>query len=249
MIIQNIKILVISSLIFSLLPGISYSQDVDIIPYLKRIENGNADDVRLELTGLKQENPNSPSIMFLEGVLTENGQKAVLIYQEIVDNYPDSKYADAALYRIYSYYYALGLYESADKKLSQLINNYPYSPYIKIAKHNQLPSNPEITREDDVTQNADSIRTENKSTRTEYKFTIQAGAFSVQENAENLRKEFENSGLFSEIREKLVAGTTFHIVYVGRFATEEDAESSLKTINGKFNLTGRVITIPSDIGG
>jgi tetratricopeptide (TPR) repeat protein len=240
---HKIKIPLLILLLLSFLPGISYSQDVDIVPYLKRIENGNADDVRLELPGLKQNNPNSPSVMFLEGVLTENGQKAVLLYQEIVDKYPDSKYADAALYRIYTYYYALGLYESADKKLNDLTNNYPQSPYIKIAKHNQLPVNPEITREDDVTGGKDSVKVKDVVTQEKYKYTIQAGAFSVQKNAENLREEFKKSGLYSEIKIKMVGGTNFHIVYVGQFATETDAESSLKTLNNKFNLTGRVVMI------
>ncbi len=79
---------------------------------------------------------------------------------------------------------------------------------------------------------------------TDYKFTIQAGAFSNKENAESLQLKFEKSGIFSEIKDKLVAGTTFHVVYVGKFVTENDAESFLKTINDKFELSGRVIQIP-----
>jgi tetratricopeptide (TPR) repeat protein len=244
MIFRDIRIFIITLLLFSLLPGISHSQDVDIVSYLKRIENGSADEVRRELTGLKQGNPDNPSIMFLEGVLTENGQKAVLIYQDIVDNYPDSKYADAALYRIYSYYYALGLYESAEKKLAELTNNYPESPYIKIAKINQLPVNPGITREEEVPPKQKFVEPGNESRQAMDNFTIQAGAFSVKENAEALRLEFEKSGFISETKTKLVAGTTFHIVYVGKFSNENDAENFLKTINEKFNLTGRVIITP-----
>ena len=236
---QKLKILTNTFLLVLILTLPAYSQDVDIIPYLKRIENGQTEEVKQELPGLKIENPGSPDIMFLEGVLTENGQKAVLIYQTIVDDYPGSRYADAALYRIYTYYYALGLYESAEKKLNELINNYPASPYIKIAEQNQLPVNPEITREDDkndITVPAEEDQSDNK-------FTVQAGAFSVKENAEALRLEFEKSGLFSEIKVKLVAGTTFHIVYVGKFVSENEAEDFLKTINDKFKLAGRVTTI------
>jgi hypothetical protein len=235
---QKIKFLAKTFLAVFILSTPSYSQDADIIPYLKRIENGNADEVKLELTSLKLENPDSPNIMFLEGVLTENGQKAVLLYQSIVDEYPESKYADAALYRIYTYYYAFGLYESAEKKLGDLNNNYPESPYIKIAEQNQLPVNPEISREENVIG-----KSKDDADQLENKFTIQAGAFSVKENAEKLRVEFEKSGLYSEVKIKLVGGTTFHIVYVGKFITENDAEVFLKTINDKFELTGRVTTI------
>ncbi len=238
---QSIKYLFYFALLFSALSININAQDVNIVPYLQQIENGKADEVRNELIGLKEKYSDDPSVMFLEGVLTENGQKAVVIYQKVVDEYPDSKYADAALYRIYSYYYALGLYEAATEKLNKLITDYPNSPYIKIAKQNQLPVNPEITQEDDtdVTQ-----QKKEDVVGADYKFTIQAGAFSKIENAESLQLKFEKSGIFSEIKDKLVAGTTFHVVYVGKFVTENDAESFLKTINDKFELSGRVIQIP-----
>ena len=237
---QSIKNLVYLALLFSALSININAQDVNIVPYLQQIENGKADEVRNEIIGLKEKHSDDPSVMFLDGVLTENGQKAVVIYQKIVDEYPDSKYADAALYRIYSYYYALGLYESATEKFNKLIADYPNSPYIKIARQNQLPVNPEITQEDetDITQQNEDVG------ETDYKFTIQAGAFSNKENAESLQLKFEKSGIFSEIKDKLVAGTTFHVVYVGKFVTENDAESFLKTINDKFELSGRVIQIP-----
>lgn len=238
---QSIKYLFYFALLFSALSININAQDVNIVPYLQQIENGKADEVRNELIGLKEKYSDDPSVMFLEGVLTENGQKAVVIYQKVVDEYPDSKYADAALYRIYSYYYALGLYEAATEKLNKLITDYSNSPYIKIAKQNQLPVNPEITQEDDtdVTQ-----QKKEDVVGDDYKFTIQAGAFSKIENAESLQLKFEKSGIFSEIKDKLVAGTTFHVVYVGKFVTENDAESFLKTINDKFELSGRVIQIP-----
>jgi len=242
---QSIKNLVYLALLFSALSINITAQDLNIVPYLQQIENGKADEVRNELIGLKEKYSKDPSVMFLEGVLTENGQKAVVIYQKVVDEYPDSKYADAALYRIYSYYYALGLYESATEKLNKLITDYPKSPYIKIAKQNQLPVNPEITQEDDNVVQTD-ITQQNKGNLkgADYKFTIQAGAFSNYENAKSLQLKFEKSGIFSEIKDKLVAGTTFHVVYVGKFITENDAESFLMTINDKFEISGRVIQIP-----
>jgi len=240
-----IKNLVYLALLFSALSININAQEVNIVPYLQQIENGKVDEVRNELIGLKEKYSDDPSVMFLEGVLTENGQKAVVIYQNVVDVYPESKYADAALYRIYSYYYALGLYESANEKLNKLITEYPKSPYIKIAKQNQLPVNPEITEEDDNLVQSDITQQKNEDVKgVDYKFTIQAGAFSNKENAESLQLKFQKSGIFSEIKDKLVAGTTFHVVYVGKFVTINDAESFLITINDKFELSGRLIQIP-----
>ena len=244
MIHKNIKHILILFLAYTLFP-ISFicSQDVNIVPYLKRIENGEVEKVKDELVNLKEENPGSPSVMFLEGVLTENGSEAVVIYQKIVDDYPQSKYADAALYRIYSYYYALGLYESADKKLNQLKTKYPESPYVKIANQNQLPVSPEIANEDNRENLPDETPKSEDLEDQKYKYTIQAGAFSNIENAEALRSDFVKSGIYSEIKDKSVAGTIFHVVYAGKFKTEDEAESFLNTISEKFNLTGRIVEI------
>ncbi len=240
---RNYRIPYVLMLLIFILSVNIFSQDVNIIPYLKQIESGKAEEVRNELTDLKERHPESPSVMFLDGVLTENGQKALMIYQKIVDEYPESKYADAALYRIYSYYYALGLYESASKKLSLLINNYPASPYINIAKQNQLLINSDIEKEEDkvIRYGRDEQTIDDAS--GSYKYTIQAGAFSNMENAKSLQENFQKSGLYSQVKAKQVAGTTFHIVYVGRFVTDDEAESFLRTINTKFNLTGRVVGI------
>jgi len=242
---MTIKILnktVIQALILLfILTGSAYTQDVDIIPYLKQIESGNLDAARSELLDLKEEYPESPSVKFLEGVLTENGLLAVVIYQDIVDNYSTSKYADAALYRIFSYYYALGLYETAQKKLDQLILDYPGSPYIKIAQQNKFPEDKEVA----IDKKTDSTEVNGEETvaEQEFKFTIQAGAFSNRDNAESLKAEFLNSGIFSETKEKLVGGTKFHVVYVGKFLTKNDAEGFLQVINKRYELSGRIIPI------
>ena len=242
---MTIKILnkaVIPTLILLfILTGLAYSQDVDIIPYLKQIESGNIDAARSELMDLKDEYPESPSVKFLEGVLTENGQLAVVVYQDIVDNYSTSKYADAALYRIFSYYYALGLYETAQKKLDQLILDYAGSPYIKIAQQNKFPGDGYIAVNNE--EDSSEVNGEETVAEQEFKFTIQAGAFSNRDNAESLKAEFLNSGIFSETKEKLVGGTRFHVVYVGKFLTENDAEGFLQVINKRYELSGRIIPI------
>jgi hypothetical protein len=215
------------------------SQETDIIPHLKKIESGNIEEVRKELVKLKEDNPDDPSVMFLDGILTENGQQAVVIYQDIVDNYSWSKYADAALYRLFSYYYALGLYETAKEKLKILSDNYPASPYIKVAEQSVLPSGESILSGDETTedQNGQPLPGQN------YEFTIQAGAFTNYANAVTLKNDLERSGILARIGEKNVGGTTFHIVYAGQFINYEEAENFLQVINNKFDLTGRVVPI------
>ena len=214
-----------------------FSQDVDIIPYLKQIEAGNKKDVEEQLPSLISKNPDSPSVLFLEGVLTTDGEKALVTYSKILDKYPNSKYADAALYRIFSYYYAAGEYYNANKCLEDLKNDYPTSPYIKIAER------------DIPTADQTAVSEEKKSNQIteedtpKYKFTIQAGAFTNPSNAATLKNNFEDNGFFSEVKDKVVAGTTFRVVYVGKFEDKEEAENFLHVINREFKLDGRIVDI------
>ena len=233
-------------LLLGLMSTCALAQEVDIVPYLKQIESGQRQYVLDKLKDLKNEYPNDPSVLFLEGVLTENGQNAVLIYKQVYSQYPKSKYADASLYRIYSYYYALGLYQSAQTFLDLLKKDYPASPYLKIAEK-KMPAKDEMTSEDKVTkqQPTDKKEEQIKSDKKNlvYKFTIQAGAFSGADNAFALKKKFEDAGFFSEVKEKNVAGTNFNIVYIGKFLTEDQAKNFLEVINSRFNLDGRIVPI------
>lgn len=218
--------------------GDLFPQEVDIIPYLKAIENGNLGEAKEELVDLKEKYPNDPSVMFLDGVLKENGQEAVVIYQKIVDNYPNSKYADAALYRIFSYYYALGLYDTSREKLKQLKADYPESPYLSIADQNLSSlEKSEVTEKKPVEEKKSDVD-------EDYQFTIQAGAFTNTENANKLVDEFKNAGIYCQVGEKTVGGATFHVVYAGKFVKYEDAESFLQVVNSRFSLNGRVVQFP-----
>src|SRR3990172_11773971 len=105
----------------------AFPQEVDIIPYLKEIEDDKKEKAKNHLAQLEQKSPADASVKFLKGVLTENGQDAVEIYMDIVKNHPRSKYADASLFRLYSYFYALGSYETAKSYLARLKKSYPQS--------------------------------------------------------------------------------------------------------------------------
>jgi len=230
------SLLIFFSLISS--TGRLYSQEVDIVPYLKALENGNVDEAKEALVDLKEKNSADPSVMFLDAVLKENGQEAVVIYQDIVDNHPKSKYADAALYRIFSYYYALGLYDTSQEKLKQLKTSYPASPYIQVADQNLS-----ALEKSEVQETETKVEEIKPKIEANYKFTIQAGAFTNLDNAKKLIGEFESAGIYSQLGEKIVGGTTFHVVYAGKFEKYEDAENFLQVVNPRYKLNGSIIPI------
>jgi hypothetical protein len=210
-----------------------FGQGIDISDYLKKIESGKLKEVKEKLPELKTKYPDDPSVLFLDGILTENGKTSVSLFSTIVNNYPESKYADAAVFRIYSYYFAREMFTEAATWLKRLKKDYPTSPYIKLSDQNIPPAD-----QKDKIQYIKKI-----DSKIKYKFTIQAGAFSSKENANALKKQFMDAGYSSEIKEKTVAGTLFQVVYVGKFTNEEEAKNFLQQINTQYNLDGRVINI------
>ena len=214
------------------------AQEVDIVPYLKMIEQGKVEEVKGKLLDLKTEYPKSSNLLFLEGVLTENGQDAVALYQTLVDKHPKSAYADAAIYRIYSYYFALGLYNTADKNLNRLKKDYPDSPYIKMVAANVVKNDVEET-----SQQNNQTPVENNDTEKQLTYSVQAGAFTNSVNANALKKDIESAGMVSFIKDKNVAGTVFKVVYVGKFETKKEAEDFLPIANTRFRIAGRVVEI------
>jgi tetratricopeptide (TPR) repeat protein len=240
------SIIIYSFLLVIASSSLSFSQgEYDIVTYLKKIEQGKADEVRKELPLLKKEHPNDPSVMFLDGVLTENAQDAISIYNEILSKYPGSKYADAALYRIYSYYYALGLYDTANSYLQRLKAEYPGSPYLKYTTQISSSDENDTTNGNDtslVSKNISDTRNDANKIPGQFGYAIQAGAFSNEGNAKSLQLEFVKAGYYSIVKQKNVAGTIFNVVYVGQYKSEAEAQNNLQVINEKFNVDGRVVT-------
>ncbi|MEW6702579.1 MAG: SPOR domain-containing protein, partial [Bacteroidota bacterium] len=153
--------------------------------------------------------------------------------------------ADAALYRIFSYYYSLGYYKKAETYLNRLKKEFPESPYIKAADR-KIPD----VEEPASTSNGLTDLIENKHTqpvhveKTEtrnYNFTIQAGAFLNVENAKKLSGQLKRENYFTEITTKEIGGTILNVVNVGRFVTEEETKPVLSKLEKKFYIKGRVV--------
>lgn len=208
----------------------SFSQEYNIVPLLKKVEEGKSNEVKEELLPLMKRNPEDPSLLFLSALLTEDGEKANEKYLKIAETFPKSKYADAVLFRIYSYYTAIGDEKEAAIYLKKLKSEYPKSNYISSVEKISMVDVEETPAKDVV-----SLKNEN------YRFTIQVGAFSNTKNAEALKSDLEESGYEIEMKEKNVAGTVFNVLYLGKFEDKKSAEQLLDKINLDFQLDGRVV--------
>lgn len=232
MIMKMTSIIVIGILFWTTLPAFGQSNEPDIQKRLEMIEKGQVEQVRAELPTLLTNYQNNPGVMYLQGVLTTDGTEAAKIFQSIVDNFPKSEWADDALYKLYQYYYSIGLYKTADQKMAQLKQDYPYSAYAA-----GQPSSPK----DAPTESADVVKSKSTVQKFSTNFTVQVGAFSTLQRAEELKGFFEGKGYSSNIFTMVTNGKKLHKVWVGEFQNQDDALRFSAEIKKKFSLESIVV--------
>lgn len=226
------SIVVIGLLLWMVVPVFGQSSGPDIQKRLEMIEKGQVEQVKAELPTLLTNYQNNPGVMYLQGVLTSDGTEAAKIFQSIVDNFPKSEWADDALYKLYQYYYSIGLYKTADQKMAQLKQDYPYSAYAV---------DQSTTSKETTTESADIVKPKSTVQKYSTSFTVQVGAFSTLQRAEELKNFFEGKGYSSNIFTMVTNGKKLHKVWVGEFQNQDDARRFGAEVKKKFSLESIVV--------
>ena len=233
--------------------------DAEVAKYLAMVDGGRADAVKGEIPALLAKYPNNPGVLYLQGVTTTEGAEAVRIFQSIVDNFPSSEWADDALYKVYQFYYSLGLYRTAELKLVQLRKNYPASKYVNAAKDakelpDEVPSGAAVTTAPAVTVPAvpqeqaprPAVPQEQAprpaAAQGQERFTLQIGAYTTSANAERQRSLFEGLGYPVEVINRVKEGRSLFLVLVGTYASAEEARGAGGEIRKKHGVNPIVTT-------
>jgi hypothetical protein len=230
-------------IVAAMLVSQSYAQDtLDISPYLERIQGGDTESIREEISDLAERRPEDPGVRYLQGLVTEDGTDAVRIFQGLVDRHPGSEWADDALYRVYQFYYSIGLYRTADLKWAQLQKDYPGSPYLSKAKgagKTEEGPGPVAPEEKQATEAVAAVpRGENQNGQ----FALQVGAYSARENAEKQKLFFEDQGYPVEVINRVRDARSLFLVLVGNFLTYDDAKSRIEDIRKKYGVESFVVS-------
>ncbi|MEX2115307.1 MAG: SPOR domain-containing protein [Bacteroidota bacterium] len=207
---------------------------LDVQRRLEMIERGQDDAVKAELPALMTNYQNHPGVLYLQAVLTTDGSEAAKLYQNIVDNFPKNEWADDAMYKLYQYFYSIGLYKTGDQKLQQLRQEFPFSTYAVAEK-------PPETKTQVQDAPAD-VKPTGSVEKYPTSFTVQVGAFSTLQNAEELKAKFEKENYSSNIFTIVNDSRKLHKVWVGEFQTYEDAKRFTAEIRRKFGLESIVVS-------
>jgi len=222
------------------------------------IYNGQAERVRIELPSLHKQYPIDPGVDYLDAILTTDGVSAVKKFQAIVDQFPLNEWADDALYKVYQYYYSVGLYKTADQKFDQLKQQYPNSIYVVGMVQEQKPAAvkqepPAETKKPEVVESKPEPQPAAiepvKSTAPDSvapapaigKFAVQAGAFSTEKNAQKQVDFFGTIGKKATITTKASGGKTLYVVSMEGFASEQDARSFIAELKAKHNIESIIV--------
>ena len=239
------SLMALCSLLIALcVPLKAQNVDTEVQSYVGKIEKGRPEEAKKALPDLVAKHPNDPAVMYLQGKLTANGVEAAKYYQGIVDNFPKSEWADDALYALYQYYYALGLYKTADLKLQQLKKDYPSSPFVTVKHITEVPKQEDGVVNLPTKEIAPAETT--KRTLPEVQpisepYTLQVGAFSSLKNAEKEKGFFENIGVNVEITNKVRSGRSLYLVWAGSFTTAEEAKTYSRQIKQKYKIDSIVV--------
>ena len=243
---------------FAQFPGTEVRKRLDFI------YGGQAERVRIELPGLEKQYPNDAGVAYLDAILTTDGEAAVKKFQAIVDLFPQSEWADAALYKVYQYYYSVGLYKTADQKFAQLKQQYPNSLYVAGAVKEQKPASvpaqqqpvPEVKSPDTTAQkpaetpavvpqptpqpvqDSTTVATPVPAART---FAVQAGAYSTRRKARKQVDFLASINRTAVITKKESGGKTLYVVTVEGFSAEQDARDFIAELKLKYGMDSIIV--------
>lgn len=135
----------------SILISISVTRSQNLTRYFELLEEGKLSEVRADIDQLLAQFPNHAGVMFLAAQSQERAEDAVMAYKKLIQNHPNSKYADDAMLKVGEYLYARGLYTQASAQLAKVPRIYPRSEHIQRAIDLQINSLLAIGEKDSIT--------------------------------------------------------------------------------------------------
>ncbi len=243
-----IKVLAV---IFCLTIYVTFSQDKIVNEYIQQYSQGKMNEVRSALPDLIVEYPNDPGVKLLLAIVLEDADKAIEIYKEIIQKYPESQWADDAYWRLLEYYAVKGDVDKAEYELENFRKRYPTSEYLtpatdvvrtaqsivamKLKKEKASAEQQQQATTKDVASNEPKKEQTEEVKSTSKTYGLQVGIYTTQEAAETEKERFLKQRLRTTIEEKVVDGVTKYAVVIGNYSSMESAEAAKQIIQQQCN--------------
>ena len=237
--------------------------------FFSLINEGQISGVREKVPELISKYPNDPGVLYLQAILTIDGNRSLELYGQIIERFPESKYSIESSVKIGEYFYAKGLYTQAAKQLCLIPRKYPRYPEIERIVDLMASSFMAIGADDSLRyylsiyesmfpnlsfQNNFKREKVKKISKTELTtevrevkpYVIQIGAFGSIQNAKRLKLQVSQIGYKVELVPVQTNGRSLNTVRIIRYKSKSEAERVGKLVKNKLGIEFRVLYRPKD---
>lgn len=202
-----------------------------------------------------KDNPRIVEAYYYLGRLTISPDSALSFYKKVINDYPQSRYADISYLETAKINIAMKNYENAIATLNGLLQKTPdtnlkdevlfwlgvsYMSSDQEKKGASILENLQTTFPKSVwSERAANIISTKGPVVNQY-FTVQVGSYRNKSNAEKYAEEMTKMGFDTQVVDALVKGNIYYRVWVGRFSIIEQAKAfSLKL--DSLGIKGNVV--------
>ncbi|MCX7994796.1 MAG: SPOR domain-containing protein [candidate division WOR-3 bacterium] len=201
-------------------------------------------------------NPRIAEVYYYLAKLTTYPDSTIIFYKKIIDNHPNSRYADIAYLETAKTFIGIEDFKNALHYLNELNKNFPDTElkdeilfwtgiaYIETGNKNggyqalqelikKYPRSIWANRAKNL------LPSELPQPQKEY-YTVQVGSFRNKENAVKRVEELKQKGFEARIVEAVVMDKTHYRVWVGEFETMEKAKSLVAKLDS-LGIKGNVV--------
>ena len=226
---------------------------------LAAVRTGDYEAARRHFAAFVSERPNDPGVaqatLWLARLESDPGTARDL-YLRVVAKHANSAFADSALFEAASIDYAFGLYQQATTKFKQLLSLYPATPLI--AEVNYWLGVCYVILGDNSTAAVHFRQTQSRGAGSIWAslaakelesvgegsipsnggaltggYAVQVGSFTDPSRAEKLLAGYKSEGRSGEIRQVTIAGKLYYRVWLGPFATQEEASAYAESLKAQ----------------
>lgn len=213
----------------------SWSQDLE--DYLKMYERGEISAVRDALPNLELKFPDRAELLFLKAVFESDGETAYSIYSLLKDSNKSDAIYEKALWRVCEFNFARGLYVTCNDFLNKFIAEFPQSDLIDKAEDMRGRLSVQLNDDFVIADEVPTSRRPNTEVIEEKNFSIQIGAFASKANVQRRLSYIRKLGVSNaEVAESSVGGRILYKIWVGSYATREEARNSGDDLIRRYRL-------------
>ncbi len=244
-----------AALIF--LPLFIAGQDIDEAIKLFNMYKFDQSRVIFEDIVQKADHPRIAEAHYYLGRLCINPDSALIHYQRVIKDYPQSRFVGEAYLEIAKMKFAREDYQNAIVVINELLRNYPDIPFKDQAQfwlgvsyigagqkeigyatlRTMIAANP---KSDWAVRAANIIPGNQPSDVPKDFYTIQVGSYRNQSNAQKMAADLKAKGFEVSIVEAQVLGNTYYRVWVGQFPTPDAAKAQAVKLEA-LGIKGNVV--------